>query len=81
MHGRALEDSPLAWQSGLPARLAWEVAENITVPYLLRSDIYAQSTVTDQTASAGAIAYTLEDAKYWPVRNTDYQWANNAPTL
>ena len=81
VHGRALEDSPLAWQSGLPARLAWQVAENITVPYLLRNDIYAQSTVTDQTATAGAITYSLEDAKYWPIRDTDYEWANNAPNL
>ena len=81
IHGRALEDSPLAWSSGLPERLEWQVAENIPVPHILRSDIYATSTVTDQTATAGDITYTLEEAKWWPTRNTDYQWANNEPSL
>ena len=81
VHGRALEDSPLAWQAMLPARLVWQVAENVTVPLLLRNDIYAASTVTDQTATAGAIQYTLQEAQYWPVRDTDYTFTDNAPSL
>ena len=81
VHGRTLEDSPLAWQAMLPARLVWQVAENVTVPLLLRNDIYAASTVTDATATAGAIQYTLQEAQYWPVRNTDYTFTDNAPSL
>ena len=81
VHGRALEDSPLAWSSGLPQRLVWQVAENIAVPYVLRNDIFASSTVTDLTATAGALTYSLEEATYYPVRNTDYTFADNAPSL
>ena len=81
VHGRSLEDSPLAWSSGLPARLVWQVPENVAVPYVLRNDIFATSTVTDLTATAGAITYTLEEAQYWPIRNTAYTFAHNAPSL
>ena len=59
IHSRALEDSPLVWDAGVPARLEWSVSENVTVPYLLGNDIFATSRVTDLTATAGAISYAL----------------------
>ena len=81
VHGRALEDSPLAWQAGLPERLVWQVAENIAVPLLLRNDIYAASTVTDMTAAAADPEYRLAEPEYWVIRNTSYTFTDNACLL
>lgn len=75
VHARALEDSPLAWGSSVPARLEFSVPENQTLPYLLRNDIVAMSTVTDPSASAGEIAYSLRDPTYWIIRNTQFSWS------
>ena len=81
IHARDLEDSPLEWDAGVPERLIWQIAENTAVPYLLRSDIFATSTVTALNATAGDIGYELETATYWIETNPDFDWADNAPSL
>ena len=82
VHARALEDSPMTWDSSTAStRLEFSVPENSAVPRLLRTDIRATSQVADQSATAGEISYSVEDATYWVARNTAYTWADNEPQL
>ena len=82
VHARPLEDSPLVWDASTAGTyLEFAVAEGVAVPHLLRTGISATSTVSDQSATAGEVSYSIEDATYWVVRNTDYTWANNEPQL
>ena len=74
VHSRALEDSPLTWGSSVPARLEFSVPEDQTLPHLLRNDIIAESTVTDMSAVAGAISYSLREPTFWIERNTAFVW-------
>lgn len=74
VHDRAQEDSPLTWAATVPSRLEFSVAENIALPHLLRNDIYAESTVSDMSAEAGPISYSLREPTFWIVRNTSFQW-------
>ena len=74
VHERALEDSPLEWAATVPTRLELAVAENVALPHLLRNDIYAESTVSDMSAEAGPISYSLREPRFWIVRNTSFQW-------
>ena len=74
VHSRALEDSPLTWGSTVPARLEFQVAEDIALPHLLRNNIFAESTVTDMSAEAGDISYSLREPTFWIERNTAFQW-------
>ena len=74
VHSRALEDSALTWGSSVPARLEFSVPENQTLPYLLRNDIIAESTVVDMSAVAGAISYSLREPTFWIERNPDFVW-------
>ena len=82
VHARPLEDSPLTWDASTAGtRLEFSVPEGVAVPRLLRTDIRATSTVADQSATAGEISYSVEDATYWVVRDTGYTWAHNEPQL
>ena len=74
VHSRALEDSPLTWGSSVPARLEFSVPEDQTLPHLLRNDIIAESTVTDMSAVAGDISYSLREPTFWIERNTAFIW-------
>ena len=74
VHARPLEDSPLTWDSGVPTRMEFSEAENVSLPHLLRNNIFATSTVTDPSATAGDIDYELREPTYWIVRNTAFVW-------
>lgn len=82
VHARALEDSPLTWDDSTASTyLEFSVPEGVAVPHVLRTGIRATSTVADQSATAGEIAYRVADATYWVVRDTAYTWADNEPQL
>ena len=74
VHNRPLEDSALAWDSGVPTRMEFSEAENVALPHLLRNNIFATSTVVDPSATAGDISYLLREPTFWIVRNTAFQW-------